>query len=77
MRTMAKKTSSVDNIGEINLKLFEANFSMAWFLQMQGKTMNPHFVWGEVFFGVSIAAAVIAGYRRRSQREDGYESIVV
>ncbi|KAM7475814.1 hypothetical protein LguiB_023057 [Lonicera macranthoides] len=43
----------------------------------QVKTMKPHFVWGEVFFGVSIAAAIIAGYRRRSQREDGYESIVV
>jgi len=46
-------------------------------LQMRGKPKKPHFVWGEVFFGVSIAVAVIAAYRRKSQRDDGYESIVV
>jgi hypothetical protein len=44
---------------------------------IQGKQTKQHFIWGDVFFGVSIAAAVIAAYKRKSQREDEYVSIAV
>ncbi|XP_047314004.1 uncharacterized protein LOC124917688 [Impatiens glandulifera] len=34
-------------------------------------------VWGVVFLGAVIAMAVVVTYRRRSAREDGYQSIVI
>ncbi len=36
----------------------------------------PIALWGIAIFGVAIAIAVVAAYRKRNERADGYQSIL-
>ncbi|KAK3042475.1 hypothetical protein RJ639_000199, partial [Escallonia herrerae] len=45
-------------------------------VKMHEKLTAPQFVWVEVLLGVTIAIAALAAYRQRSQREDGYQSVM-
>ncbi|KAL6996813.1 hypothetical protein U1Q18_006943 [Sarracenia purpurea var. burkii] len=46
-------------------------------IEKHGEMTLPISLWGVALFGVAIAIAVVVAYRRRSEREDGYQSIVM
>ncbi|KAA8540600.1 hypothetical protein F0562_024479 [Nyssa sinensis] len=52
------------------------NFSRAP-VDLHEETTIPNSVWGLALFGIAITAVGVVAYRRRSGREDGYQSIVM
>lgn len=71
----SSQKSHIGVMGLFYILVAESSSTLDASVQIHQESEVPIFFWGVGVFGLAISAAVIVGYRRQKQSEDGYQSI--